>query len=74
VLSETRDADGFTALHYAVRGGHKGTVSDLLSRGANIEATDNSGRTALNLAVEYNHGDVVVVLIHNGADFMAKVQ
>jgi ankyrin repeat protein len=71
--SETPDADGFTALHYAVRGGHEDIVNILLDRGANIEAIDDRGRTALHLAVEHRHEDIVVLLIERGADFKAKV-
>ncbi len=39
--------DGSTALHGAVRGGHKDTVELLLDRGANLEAKDRVSAAAV---------------------------
>lgn len=70
---DTRDGDGLTALHHAIRGGHEDTVNALLLGGADIEVTDSRGRTALHFAVEQRQDDIVVLLIHKGADMHATV-
>lgn len=70
---DTRDGDGLTALHHAIRGGHEDTVNELLLGGADIEVTDNRGRTLLHFAIEQKQEDIVVLLIHKGADMHATV-
>ena len=47
-------------------------VSELLSRGANIEARDSNGRSALLLATQAGAVDAARVLIEAGADVNAK--
>eukprot|EP01052_Picozoa_sp_SAG31_P012995 SAG31_NODE_772_length_12197_cov_7.075963_4_plen_96_part_00 len=48
---DKRDADGWTALHAAVDGGHK-EIADLLRKsGVDIGAVANDGKTAADLAV-----------------------
>jgi ankyrin repeat protein len=44
------------------------TVDLLLSRGAQIDATDDRGRTALMMAAELGHAEIVEMLIGRGAD------
>ena len=59
---------GWTPLHYAAQGGHKGTVALLIEMGVNLDARTVDGFTAYNLAVELNNQDVVELLKLNGAD------
>ena len=41
--ADVRDAAGYTALHYAARGGHSDVVRLLLSAGASVDATTAAG-------------------------------
>ncbi|MEE2778072.1 MAG: ankyrin repeat domain-containing protein [Acidobacteriota bacterium] len=61
---------GETALMTAARTGRMGPLRALLSKGADIHATDERrGQTALMWATVEGHNDVVKVLIELGADF-----
>ena len=49
-----RDQSGATALHYAAFGGHRSVVEALVSKGADINATDSQfGATPAGWAIEY---------------------
>jgi hypothetical protein len=49
-----RDPSGATALHYAAFGGHRSVVHELVSHGADINATDTQfGATPAGWAIEY---------------------
>ncbi len=49
-----RDPSGATALHYAAFGGHCSVVHELVSHGADINATDSKfGATPAGWAIEY---------------------
>ena len=49
-----RDSSGATALHYAAFGGHCSVVHELVSHGADINATDSKfGATPAGWAIEY---------------------
>jgi len=59
------DAEGNTALHLAVAGGHAETAAALLARGADTHARDNKGLTAMDLAA--SSPDMLAVLApHSG--------
>lgn len=62
------EADGTTALHWAVRSGQAGIVDALIRAGARVSARNRYGITPLSLAVE--GGDPVIVerLLKAGAD------
>ncbi|KAF5552673.1 ankyrin repeat-containing protein [Fusarium mexicanum] len=62
-----RDTTGSTALHWAARNGHIGTVRMLIDRGAIIDVTDNEGRTPLAGAATNGHGMIINVLLDRGA-------
>lgn len=72
-----QDKKGFTALHYAAKGGHLETVRMLLERGANIalfpdETQSYKGETALSAACDSTGNDdknleVVKLLLEKGA-------
>jgi ankyrin repeat protein len=54
-----------TALHHAVRGGHREIVELLVERGANVDVEDVQGRTALMLAKENERSKIV--------DFLTRI-
>src|ERR1041384_1376622 len=57
---------GTTALHEAARGGHLKVVELLVSKGADVNATDFSGLTPLKLALGYRRAEVTAFLKRNG--------
>ena len=46
----TRDADGFTALHHAAARGDNETIKYLISRGADVMAVNRAGQTTVDMA------------------------
>jgi ankyrin repeat protein len=60
------EADGTTALHWAVRRGHLGLVERLLAAGANARAQNRSGVTAMQLACEVGSAPIVEKLLASG--------
>ncbi|KAM6516934.1 hypothetical protein FSOLCH5_007883 [Fusarium solani] len=63
-IIQSRDKRGKSALHYTVRQGHVSTVSLLLERGADVNATDIDGRTA----VKSGNKAIVEIIIKHKAD------
>ena len=61
-------ADGMTALHWAVRRDEADLVKRLLEAGANASAASGYGVTPLSLASENGNGPVVRLLLESGAD------
>eukprot|EP00903_Cladosiphon_okamuranus_P017413 g16037.t1 len=55
-------------LHEAVRGGHRGTVSDMLEGGASIDTTDADGSTPLHVAAESGETEMVQLFLAKGSD------
>ena len=68
----TKDNDGWTALHYATRHQTTEMAQLLLDRGADINAKDNDGWTALHCAAVYKNTEMVQLLLDKGADVNAK--
>lgn len=69
VNPDTRNRDGWTALHCAANYGETAVVATLLRGGASINApTQSSGRSALHLAASEGHLETVRVLLQAGAD------
>jgi ankyrin repeat protein len=46
----SRDADGFTALHHAAARGDNATIQYLVSRGADVTAVNRAGQTTVDMA------------------------
>jgi len=69
-----RDADGMTALIYAIRDPRAGSdvVDALLDRGAKVDTQDNAGRTALTWAAIGGRADVVRTLLSKHAALNPK--
>jgi hypothetical protein len=63
----TQNADGFTALKWAVVRGHTSTVQILLNAGANVNILDNRSQTPLMLALEEDQTQIVELLKKAGA-------
>ncbi|XP_066490396.1 ankyrin repeat domain-containing protein 16 isoform X1 [Tiliqua scincoides] len=55
-----------TALHYAAKEGHAGTLKTLLSLGANLNSKDGKNRTALHMACAGQHAACTQVLLQAG--------
>lgn len=61
-------ADGTTALHWAVFYDQSELVKRLVKAGADVDASNLYGVTPLSLACELGHDDSGITLIENGAD------
>jgi ankyrin repeat protein len=68
-----RQADGATALHWAVYHDDLATTALLVSAGADAGAANDHGVTPLSLACDNAHGAMVEVLLAAGADAEAAV-
>ncbi|XP_067915889.1 ankyrin repeat domain-containing protein 16 isoform X1 [Heterodontus francisci] len=55
-----------TALHYAAKEGHAGTIETLLTLGADVHARDAKGRSALHMACAGQHTKCIRVLVAAG--------
>lgn len=55
-----------TALHYAAKEGHTGTIKTLLSLGAHLHVKDKKGRTALHMACIGQHAAAARTLLQLG--------
>ncbi|KAE8616678.1 hypothetical protein XENTR_v10008855 [Xenopus tropicalis] len=55
-----------SALHYAAKEGHAGTVLTLLTLGADIHCKDLKGRSALHMATAGQHAACVHILLKSG--------
>jgi ankyrin repeat protein len=67
-----RDADGYTALHWAAYSNKLESAKILVQRGANLESLDNSKFTPLTVAACYNQAAVASFLVEKGANVNAQ--
>lgn len=63
-----RQGNQWGALHYAVFNGHEKVVSDLLARGANVNARAPNGATPLMMAAREGRDGLAKVLLEAGAN------
>ncbi|KAF6039093.1 hypothetical protein EB796_002600 [Bugula neritina] len=63
-----QDGNGYTALHYAARAGHREACKLLLSHGADVNARLRGGDTAMHRASYKGRAGVVELLISHGAE------
>jgi cytohesin len=68
----SKDKDGWTPLHLAVKAGYKDVVELLIAKGADVNAKDKFGETPLIFAASAGNKDVFEVLIAKGADVNSK--
>ena len=66
-----RSPNGWTALHWAARGGKEETVKLLVDEGADVLAADNEDQTPLDVALGQGRGEIVQLLVNGGADVNA---
>lgn len=66
-----KDANGYTALMWAVAKGHKDLARYLVQRFADVNAASPSGKTALILAAETSNYEMVGLLATYGANLRA---
>jgi ankyrin repeat protein len=62
-----KDNNGVTALHDAVRGGHKTTVELLIAEGANVNALSTDSGTPLEIAINSGQEEIAELLRKAGA-------
>ncbi|KAI6646443.1 Ankyrin repeat domain-containing protein 49-like [Oopsacas minuta] len=67
-IINSRDSDGYTALHRAAYNGHKQAIELLLDCGADINNRTMDGWQPLHCACKWNKTSAVEVLLQNGAD------
>src|SRR5881396_541515 len=67
-------ADGMTALHWAVYNDDADTAGLLVRRGANVNAANRYGVPPLSLACTNGNADLVKLLLEAGADANASLQ
>ena len=63
----SKNAAGWTALHFAAVNGDYDLVKYLLSRGANVNHTSDEGSTALSLARQEKYKEIISLLKEHGA-------
>ena len=68
------EADGTTALHYAVQANDAATVDLLIRSGAKVKITNRYGVSPLTLAVTNANPDIVERLLRAGADANGSIQ
>jgi ankyrin repeat protein len=66
------DAEGRSALHFAVLFGHEAVVNELLLAGARIEQRDILGRTPMHMAAAGNWDGLIELLCKQGASAGTK--
>ncbi|MHB9148214.1 MAG: ankyrin repeat domain-containing protein [Candidatus Amoebophilus sp.] len=66
------DAEGDSALHYAVQLGDKEMVEYLLDRNADINIQTDTGRAPLHTAARYENIEIIQVLLNRGANLKIK--
>ncbi|XP_066265470.1 serine/threonine-protein phosphatase 6 regulatory ankyrin repeat subunit A-like isoform X1 [Branchiostoma lanceolatum] len=63
----SKDAAGWTALHWACHKGHLGVSQELLKAGADVFSIDQTKKTALHMAAEQGHAGIAEALLKNGS-------
>ena len=64
----SRDANGFTPLHFTAWKGHTNALRRMLEAGAELNARSTDDLTPLMLAARYRHSAAIEVLLDEGAN------
>ena len=72
-LVKERYAHGDTALHHAARNGDLEIVKQLVSSGANVNATTGNNHFPLYCAAGHGHVETTQYLVEEGADLQARL-
>ena len=72
-LVQERYARGDTALHHAARNGDLEIVKQLVSNGAEVNATTDNNHFPLYCAAGHGHVETTQYLVENGADLQARL-
>ena len=72
-LAKERYARGDTALHHAARNGDLEIVTQLVSRGADVNATTDNNHFPLYCAAGHGHVETTQYLVEKGADLQAQL-
>ena len=72
-LVQERYARGDTALHHAARNGDLEIVKQLVSNGADVNATTDNNHFPLYCAAGHGHVETTQYLVENGADLQARL-
>ena len=72
-LVEERYAHGDTALHHAARNGDLEIVKQLVSSGADVNATTDNNHFPLYCAAGHGHVETTQYLVEEGADLQARL-
>eukprot|EP00210_Caulerpa_lentillifera_P006975 g6670.t1 len=74
VVNETDETDGCTLLHHVVCSNDPELTTNLIRKGANIDAKNQSGETPVFLATKHNCADSLKALMEAGASFNLSAQ
>jgi len=69
---ETKDAEGYTVLHNAVRSNDKSLIKEFLSKKASLATTNNIGHGLIHTATPIHDLDLITLLIKKGVDINHK--
>jgi len=65
---DSKDEDGFTAIHWAAQEGFEEVTKILIQKGADINSQDEEGSPPLEVACLYNHFGIVKLLFNHNVD------
>ncbi|MDR2601546.1 MAG: ankyrin repeat domain-containing protein [Spirochaetaceae bacterium] len=72
IVLSARDGTGSTILHYVTHWGLDAAISEIVARGANIEAQNVTGETPLFIAVKADSASTVRAIISAGASLAGR--
>src|SRR5208337_1145970 len=71
-LISSKDASGYTPLHWAAAADHTDVLKFLLANNAEVNARDNKSQTPLDIAAARGHREAAKLLLAHGAEVNAR--